>query len=205
MRKRIFFALTFIFFLGGIMFGSTGCKDKVNLPTEPGTYAVMDTSMGSIVFKLHEKRAPKTVANFVELATGAKPWRDPETGEKVEKPFYDGLIFHRVIPNFMIQTGCPLGRGTGGPGYNIPDEFHAELTHDGPGIVSMANAGPNTGGSQFFFTIKATPWLDNRHAIFGKVVVGQDVANAISEVSRDSRDRPYTPVTINKVIIHKVP
>lgn len=163
-------------------------------PKEPGEYAEFDTTEGSIMIKLYDQDAPNTVQNFVDLATGKK------TG----KPFYDGLIFHRVIPDFMIQGGCPKGTGTGGPGYNIKDEFSAKLRHDGPGVLSMANAGPNTGGSQFFITIKATPWLDGRHAVFGKVVKGMDVVNKIVSAPRDGRDKPLKPITIKKVTIQRV-
>ena len=191
-------------FVGGILLAATGCKEELKMPTEPGTYVVFDTNMGYIVAKLYDRRAPITVENFIGLATGKKAWRDPESGEMVNRPFYDGLIFHRVIPDFMIQGGCPLGTGTGGPGFKIQDEFHPELSHDGPGILSMANAGPNTGGSQFFITVKATPWLNNRHSVFGKVVQGQDVMIAISQVSRDNRDRPYKPVVMEKVTIHTI-
>jgi cyclophilin family peptidyl-prolyl cis-trans isomerase len=164
------------------------------LPKEPGLYAKFETTMGEFIIKLYDKQAPKTVANFVDLATRKK------TG----KPFYDGLIFHRVIPNFMIQGGCPKGTGTGGPGYQIADEFGAGLKHDGPGILSMANAGPNTGGSQFFVTVKATPWLDGKHAIFGKVVQGMDVVYAISKAPTGPMDKPATPVVMKKVTIHTV-
>ena len=163
-------------------------------PKEPGEYAEFDTTEGSIIIKLFDQDAPLTVQNFVDLATGKK------TG----KPFYDGLIFHRVIPDFMIQGGCPKGTGTGGPGYTIKDEFSPKLRHDGPGVLSMANAGPNTGGSQFFITVKATPWLDGRHAVFGKVVKGMDVVNKIALVPRDGRDKPLKPVTIKKVTIQRV-
>ncbi|MCB9639047.1 MAG: peptidylprolyl isomerase [Myxococcales bacterium] len=125
------------------------------------TWAVIYTTKGTIVAELFAKRAPRTVANFVGLATGQKPWKDPKTGQmQHNKPFYDGIIFHRVIPNFMVQTGCPLGKGIGGPGYKFADEFHPELKHDKPGILSMANSGPNTNGSQFFITHRATPWLN---------------------------------------------
>lgn len=128
--------------------------------------ATIETTKGDIVVELYEQRVPKTVANFVGL---------------VEKGFYDGLKFHRVIDNFMIQTGCPQGTGTGGPGYTFEDEFHPELRHTGPGILSMANAGPNTNGSQFFITHVACPWLDRKHAVFGKVQSGQDVVDRIAQ------------------------
>ena len=170
----------------------------------PGTYAVFDTSQGTIVIRLFEKEAPLTVGNFVGLAEGTKEFKDPKTGQKVKRPFYDGLVFHRVIPQFMIQGGCPLGTGTGDPGYRFGDEFHKDLRHDKPGKLSMANAGPGTNGSQFFLTVAATPWLDNKHSIFGEVVEGQDIADKISKVPRDSNDRPRTPVTLNKVRIERV-
>lgn len=170
----------------------------------PGTYAIFETSQGDIVAKLFEKEAPKTVENFVGLAEGTKEFADPKTNQKTKRPFFDGLVFHRVIPQFMIQGGCPLGTGTGGPGYRFADEFHSSLKHDKPGKLSMANSGPGTNGSQFFITVAATPWLDNRHSIFGEIVEGQDVANKISELPRDSSDRPRTPVTLNHVRIERV-
>src|SRR5258706_2105189 len=119
--------------------------------------------MGDLEIELFDDKVPNTVANFVGLATGEKAWKDPKTGQQVNRPFYDGLIFHRIIPNFMVQGGCPLGRGMGGPGYQFKDEFHKDLHHDKPGVLSMANAGPNTNGSQFFITHVPTPWLDNKH------------------------------------------
>jgi peptidyl-prolyl cis-trans isomerase A (cyclophilin A) len=158
------------------------------------TYAVFDTTEGRFRIKLFEDKAPKTVKNFTDLAEGIK------TG----KPFYDGLVFHRVIPDFMIQGGCPQGTGRGGPGYNFADEFHPSLKHSKPGLLSMANAGPNTNGSQFFVTVAATPWLDNRHTIFGEVTEGYDVAEKISKVPRDSSDRPKKEVRINTVTIERV-
>ena len=170
----------------------------------PGTYALFDTSLGTIVIRLFEKEAPKTVANFIGLAEGTTEFRDPKTGKKETRPFYDGLTFHRVIPDFMIQGGCPLGTGTGDPGYRFADEFHASLKHDGPGKLSMANSGPNTNGSQFFITVAATPWLDRKHTIFGEIVEGQDVATKISETPRDSGDRPRTPVLLKTVRIERV-
>ena len=170
----------------------------------PGTYAIFETSQGNVVCKLFEKEAPQTVANFVGLAEGTKEFADPKTSRKIERPFYDGLTFHRVIPDFMIQGGCPMGTGTGGPGYKFADEFHPSLRHSGPGKLSMANSGPNTNCSQFFITVAATPWLDNRHTIFGEIVEGQDVADKISKLPRDSSDRPRTPVTLQHVRIERV-
>lgn len=146
-----------------------------------GLYARFDTTKGQITARLFFKRAPMTVGNFVGLAEGKLPWTDPETGKAGKGHFYDGLIFHRVIADFMIQGGDPLGKGFGGPGYKFPDEFHKELIHDKPGMLSMANAGPGTNGSQFFITHVATPWLDGKHAVFGEVVEGQSVVNAIQQ------------------------
>ena len=164
-------------------------------------YATFKTSQGDIVVHLFSKDAPKTVENFAGLATGEKEWTHPGTGEKSKKPLYDGVIFHRVIPNFMIQGGDPLGQGTGGPGYKFEDEFQSGRRFDKPGILAMANAGPNTNGSQFFITVAPTPHLNNRHTIFGEVVQGYDVAVKISEVPRDRRDKPNEPVVIKTVQI----
>jgi peptidyl-prolyl cis-trans isomerase A (cyclophilin A) len=166
-------------------------------------YATFKTGMGDIVVELFEDKAPKTVANFIGLASGTKEWTDPKTGEKVKRPLYTGTIFHRVIPGFMIQGGDPLGNGTGGPGYRFEDEFHPDLKHNKSGILSMANAGPNTNGSQFFITHKATPWLDGKHTVFGEVIKGQDVLDAIAKVGRDSRDRPNQEIVIQQVIISR--
>jgi peptidyl-prolyl cis-trans isomerase A (cyclophilin A) len=166
-------------------------------------YATLKTSLGDIVVRLFEDKAPKTVENFVGLASGSKEWTDPRTGEKVHRPLYNGTIFHRVIPGFMIQGGDPLGRGTGGPGYRFADEFSPDLRHNKAGILSMANAGPNTNGSQFFITLAPTPHLDNRHSVFGEVVKGQDVVQAIANVSRDPRDRPLKDVVLMEVVISR--
>ena len=144
--------------------------------------AKFSTNHGDFTIELFEDRAPATTKNFIDLA---------------EKGFYDGLTFHRIIDSFMIQGGCPQGTGTGGPGYKIKDEFHPELKHDGPGVLSMANAGPNSGGSQFFITLAATPWLDNKHAVFGKVVSGLDVVEKIGKLRTDASDRPAEPVTMD--------
>jgi peptidyl-prolyl cis-trans isomerase A (cyclophilin A) len=178
------------------------CAGEAQTQEKKGpVYATLKTSMGDIVIQLFEDKAPKTVANFVELATGTKEWTDPKTKEKVKRPFYNGLIFHRVIPDFMIQGGDPLGNGTGGPGYRFEDEFHPDLKHSKPGILSMANAGPNTNGSQFFITHKATPFLDNRHSVFGEVIKGQNVIDAIAKTPRDPRDRPVKEVVLQEVVI----
>jgi len=168
-----------------------------------GTYAVFETSLGAIVCKLFDKEAPKTVENFIGLAEGTKEFSNAMTGQKEKRPYYDGLTFHRVIPQFMIQGGCPRGDGRGGPGYNFGDEFHPSLRHAKAGKLSMANAGPSTNGSQFFITVAPTPHLDNRHTIFGEVVEGQDVADKISNTARDSMDRPRVPVTM-KVKVERV-
>src|SRR3989441_1739729 len=182
------------------MIGTQG--ERMSRPA--GTYAIFETSQGNIVVRLFEKETPKTGSNFVGLAEGTKDITNEKTRQKERRPFYDGLIFHRVIPQFMIQGGCPNGTGMGGPGYKFADEFHASLKHSKAGMLSMANSGPGTNGSQFFITVAATPWLDNRHSIFGVVVEGQDVAKKISNVPRDSSDRPRIPVTINKLRIERV-
>jgi peptidyl-prolyl cis-trans isomerase A (cyclophilin A) len=171
---------------------------------EPGTYAKFDTTEGSFTIRLFDKEAPNTVANFVGLAEGTKEWRHPGTGEKKKAPYYDGIIFHRVIEGFMIQGGDPLGQGTGGPGYNFADEFHPSLRHNKAGILSMANAGPGTNGSQFFITLGPTPHLDNRHSVFGEVVSGLDVVKKIGSVPTGRQDRPIKPVVMNKVTIERV-
>src|SRR3989339_1917669 len=164
-------------------------------------YATIDTSMGKIVCELFPKQAPVTVNNFVDLAKGTKEWTDPASGEKVKKPLYDGTIFHRVIPDFMVQGGDPLGMGIGGPGYRFEDEFVDTLKFDQPGRLAMANSGPGTNGSQFFITVAPTEWLNNHHTIFGQVIEGQDVVNAISMVKRGQNDKPVEPVVIEKVTI----
>jgi peptidyl-prolyl cis-trans isomerase A (cyclophilin A) len=166
-------------------------------------YATFDTTEGQIVVKLLPKDAPETVQNFVGLATGEKEWKHPATGERmVGKPLYDGTIFHRCIPDFMIQGGDPLGRGTGGPGYQFKDEFQSGRRFDKKGLLAMANAGPNTNGSQFFITVVPTPHLTNRHTIFGEVVKGQDIADRIANViPKGPGDRPRTDVKITKLTI----
>ncbi len=178
---------------------------KVSIPGNGKLYARFETSMGDIVCELFEDIVPNTVKNFVGLATGQIEFKDAHTGEMVARPFYDGIIFHRVIPDFMIQCGCPLGTGTGGPGYNFRDEFSPKLRHNAGGMLSMANAGPNTNGSQFFITEVATPWLDNHHSIFGKIIDkdGLDLVKKIARVRRDHRDKPLEPVILNHVMIYR--
>ena len=179
--------------LAVVMAGATGMEAK--LPT--GTYAQFTTPLGNFTVRLFDQDAPKTVANFVGLAEGTKEWTDPKTGQKVKKPYYEGLIFHRVIDGFMIQGGDPLGIGTGGPGYQFADEFSPKLRHSKEGILSMANAGPNTNGGQFFITLGPTPHLDNRHSVFGEVVEGMDVVRKIGKVPKGANDKPVTPVTMS--------
>lgn len=169
-----------------------------------GLFAVIDTSMGRIICELYPDKAPIGVDNFVGLAEGTKEFKDPKTGKKTKKAFYDGLIFHRVIPDFMIQGGDPLGTGTGGPGYQFKNEVSPNLLFDKPGRLAYANAGPDTNGSQFFITHKATPWLNGGYTIFGQCVSGQDVVNAIGSVPRGPGDRPSEQVTIKKVTIVKI-
>ena len=193
--KRI---LIFSLFAVLLCIGSANAQEK-----KTPVYATFTTSMGDIVIQLYEDKAPKTVANFIGLATGTKEWTDPKTGEKVKRPLYNGTIFHRVIPNFMVQGGDPLGNGTGGPGYRFEDEFNLELKHYKPGILSMANAGPNTNGSQFFITVAPAPWLDGKHTIFGEVIKGQEVVNSIVNVPRDFRDRPLKEVVLKEVVIKR--
>ena len=163
--------------------------------------ANFQTSCGDFSVKLFADKTPLTVKNFVDLAQGTKEFTDPKNGGKTSRPYYDGLTFHRVIPDFMIQGGCPLGTGTGGPGYRFADEFHPQLKHTKPGILSMANAGPNTNGSQFFITVAKTPWLDNKHTVFGEVVSGMDVVMKISLAERDRQDRPKETIILSKVSI----
>ena len=164
-------------------------------------YAEFQTTEGNFTIHLNDAEAPNTVANFVGLAEGTKEWTDPRTNKKVTQPYYDGIIFHRVIEGFMIQGGDPLGQGVGGPGYNFADEFHPSLRHNKAGILSMANRGPNTDGGQFFITLGPTPHLDNRHTVFGEVVDGMDVVRKIGSTPTGHADRPVKDVVINKVKI----
>ena len=172
---------------------------------QPGTYALINTSEGAIVCRLFEKDAPKTVTNFVELAEGARDWTHPSTGKKSKERLYDGTVFHRVIPSFMIQGGDPMGNGMGGPGYKFEDETKGSSHRfDKPGKLAMANAGPNTNGSQFFITVAPTEWLTGKHTIFGEVVEGYDVVEKISNVPRSGNDRPKKDVTVQSVKMESV-
>jgi len=162
------------------------------------------TSEGKFTVRLFDEEVPSTVANFAGLAEGTKEWRDPQTGQSVKRPLYNGLIFHRVIEGFMIQGGDPLGTGVGGPGYKFADEFSPKLRHSKAGILSMANAGPNTNGSQFFITLAATPWLDGKHSVFGEVTDGMDVIQKIGNTPMGKPgDRPLKPITIESVTIER--
>jgi len=167
-------------------------------------YAHFTTSEGNFSARLFEEDVPKTVANFVGLADGSKEWTDPRSGSKVKQPYYNGTVFHRVIAGFMIQGGDPLGQGTGGPGYKFEDEFHPKLRHDKPGILSMANSGPNTNGGQFFITLAATPHLNDKHSVFGEVVEGLDVVKKIGNTQTSKPgDRPVAPITVQSVTIER--
>lgn len=166
--------------------------------------ATFETTKGSFTVRLMPEHAPKTVDNFVALATGAREWTDPRDGEKKAEPLFDGTIFHRVIGDFMIQGGDPTGTGTGGPGYRFEDECPpGGPSFDKPGLLAMANAGPNMNGSQFFLTVAATPWLTGKHTIFGEVTSGYDVVEAISKVATGSQDRPSPDVVLERVRIHE--
>jgi peptidyl-prolyl cis-trans isomerase A (cyclophilin A) len=209
------FALSLALIFGGYapLFGqSKGETSKVTapafppvtLPTDPGLYAVIYTSMGNIVCRLFEKEAPKTVANFRGLATGTKAWTEAGTGKVKHTSLYSGTVFHRVIPEFMIQGGDPEGTGYGSPGYKFDDETSADLKFDRAGILAMANSGPNTNGSQFFITVAPQERLNGHYSIFGEVVSGQDVVDAISKVPRNDDDKPLTPVKVRQISIKNV-
>ena len=166
-----------------------------------GIDAQFITSEGSFTVRLYDQEAPQTVENFIGLTEGTKEWIDPRTNQKVKQPYYDGVIFHRVIKGFMIQGGDPLGQGIGGPGYTFADEFHPKLRHSKAGILSMANSGPNTNGGQFFITLAPTPHLDDRHSVFGEVVGGMDVINRIGGTPTSDRDRPAKDIVITAIKI----
>jgi peptidyl-prolyl cis-trans isomerase A (cyclophilin A) len=172
---------------------------------EKGTYAVFNTTEGKITVRLFEADAPVTVANFIALAEGAREWTHPTTRAKSRGKLYDGTIFHRVIPDFMIQGGDPAGNGMGGPGYRFEDETkNSPHKFDTPGKLAMANSGPNTNGSQFFLTVAATPWLTGKHTIFGEVVEGQNIVTKISLVPRGGQDKPHKAVVLESVVIERV-
>lgn len=189
-----------------------GSFEPIRLPTEgpdvaEQLFATLNTNRGAIRLELYPNHAPKTVANFVELAEGTKEWRHPGTGQVSTTKLYDGTTFHRVISGFMIQGGDPLGTGTGGPGYQFGDEFHPELTFTEPYLLAMANAGPGTNGSQFFITVGKTDWLNFKHTIFGKVADADSraVVDAIAATETAAQDRPVDPVTIESVTVERVP
>ena len=169
----------------------------------PGLYAQFVTSEGNFTVRLFDQEAPKTVENFVGLAEGTKEWMDPRTNKKVTQPYYDGVIVHRVIEGFMIQSGDPLGQGIGGPGYTFKDEFHPKLRHNKAGILSMANRGQNTNGGQFFITLGPTPHLDDRHSVFGEVVDGMDVVRKIGSTATAAQDRPVKDIVIRTITIER--
>jgi peptidyl-prolyl cis-trans isomerase A (cyclophilin A) len=176
------------------------------LGVKPGEklFATFETSMGTMVAELFWEKVPTTITNFVQLTEGTKEWLNPKTGEKTKTPLYNGTIFHRVIPDFMIQGGDPLGSGMGGPGFRFEDEFHPDLRHIGAGVLSMANSGRNTNGSQFFITEKDTPWLDGRHTVFGKITEGADLIPKITRVEKSDGpegSRPKVDIVLKKVII----
>lgn len=197
MKRKILGIVVGLIISSGLVY-SQGEKRKM----DEKLLVKFETSKGNITCVLYEKQAPKTVKNFIGLAQGTKEWIDPKTNKKVKNPLYDGTIFHRVIPGFMIQGGDPMGMGIGGPGYQFEDEIVKDLVFDCPGRLAMANSGPNTNGSQFFITVVPTPWLNGRHTIFGQVIEGQKVIEDIIRVKKDSRDKPLEPVILKKVVIH---
>ena len=175
------------------------------MPLAPGTYAVFNTTEGKITVRLFESDAPITVKNFIDLAEGKREWTHPATHAKSTSKLYDGTIFHRVIPDFMIQGGDPAGTGMGGPGYRFEDETKGSPhKFDKSGKLAMANSGPGTNGCQFFITVAPTPWLTSNHTIFGEVVEGQEIADKISKVARAAQDKPKTPVVLESVVIERV-
>lgn len=193
MKKINLIVLTIL--MGSLMFS---CSKSEHKELGDGIFAEFQTNKGTFIAKLHHEQTPLTVANFVSLAEGTNEMVTEE--DKIGVPFYDGLIFHRVIKDFMIQSGDPKGNGSGGPGYRFPDEFTPELKHSSKGILSMANSGPNTNGSQFFITLKETPWLDGKHTVFGEIVVGENIVDEIGE-EEVVNDRPVKDVVIQKVTI----
>lgn len=192
-----------LMFIGITAFATTSKTTAKGDKKMTDTFAIFDTTAGKFKARLFADKAPNTVKNFTDLVEGKKEITSKEAADKKGKPFYNGIIFHRVIPDFMIQAGCPLGQGIGGSGTTIKDEFHPELKHNKKGLLSMANRGPNTGDSQFFITVAETPWLDNRHAIFGEVVEGYDIVEKISKAPRGPNDKPNTDIVINSITIEK--
>jgi len=194
-----------MFVLVAMLAAATAFAGQEAPAKKPGkVYAHFTTNLGKFTVELFEKDAPKTVANFVGLAEGTKEWTDPKTGAKVKKPFYNGLIFHRVIADFMIQGGDPLGTGTGDPGYKFADEFGSGRKMDKAGVLAMANAGPNTNGSQFFITLKETNYLNGKHTVFGEVTEGMDTIRKIGETKTSKPgDRPVVPVVMQSVTIER--
>jgi peptidyl-prolyl cis-trans isomerase A (cyclophilin A) len=184
-------------------FAVTGGIATASFAADSGTFAKFSTTEGDFTVKLFDKQAPKTVANFVGLAEGTKEWKDPRSGKMVKKPFYNGLKFHRIIDGFMIQGGDPLGNGTGGPGYEFEDEFDPKLRHSKAGILSMANAGRNTNGSQFFITLAPTPHLNDKHSVFGEVVSGMDVIKKLGSTPVGANDKPIKDEVIKSVTIER--
>jgi peptidyl-prolyl cis-trans isomerase A (cyclophilin A) len=174
-----------------------------DVANEQNPLITLETTRGDITLELFEQRAPQTVENFLGLATGEKEWSDPDTGETRTDSLYEGTIFHRIIPEFMIQGGDPEGTGRGGPGYTFDDEFHEDLNHDGAGILSMANRGPNTNGSQFFITLDSQPHLNGKHAVFGHVVEGMDTIEDIASVPTDRDDKPMQDIEIEALNIER--
>src|SRR6266478_6118120 len=178
--------------------------ERILMTRQPGTYATFQTTEGSIVVRLFEKDAPKTVANFIELAEGKRDWTHPVSGKRSKDRLYDGTIFHRVIPDFMIQGGDPAGTGMGGPGYQFEDETRGSAhKFDKKGKLAMANAGPNTNGSQFFITVASTTWLTGKHTIFGEVIEGEDIVDKIANAPRGRQDRPVKDIVLQSVTIER--
>jgi peptidyl-prolyl cis-trans isomerase A (cyclophilin A) len=202
MHRRIAFTVLGVFALAVIVAGPSAAQDKAAKKRAPGTYAHFVTNHGDFTVKLSPEKAPKTVANFVGLAEGTL---NPDTGKPGKsKPYYDGLTFHRIIDGFMIQGGDPTGTGTGGPGYRFADEIDPKHKFDKPGIMAMANAGPNTNGSQFFITVAAYPNLPTNYTIFGEVVDGLSVVQAIGKVKTGANDKPVQAVVMKTVTIERV-
>lgn len=198
--KNIKTLLVMVSFLLNTLAFAESAPPKEKAEKKKESIAVIKTTAGVITLKLFDAKAPETVANFVGLATGKKEWTDP-SGKKVKKPLYNGTIFHRIIPGFMIQGGDPEGQGTGGPGYTFKDEFDSSLVFNKPYLLAMANRGPATNGSQFFITVKETPWLNGRHTIFGEVTSGQKVVDKIVNAPQGPGNRPNDPVSIKSITI----